>query len=165
MWNIWFSKHLLSHRSGCTNWYEVVTTSWYHWWYVVVMMLFWIALSCLKVWIRSCTCGYAVALLHITWVCSCMVISHFSPVYMMKSVQLLIILCNCISWRDNFIPIPTPYGWSVNRVRHMFKTPVLTWMICNMCVRHMFQTPVLTWMICKLCQAHASNTCSYMDDL
>ncbi len=61
-------------------------------------------------WLCSCTVGYAVIQLamqlhswlcsctfSIIWVRSCMVISQFSTVHMVKLVQLHIFLCNSIS--------------------------------------------------------------------
>ncbi len=58
-------------------------------------------------WVRSCTVGCAVAQFSITLVCNCMVISQFSTVYMVKSVQLHIFWCNNVLWHfDNLVPAP-----------------------------------------------------------
>ncbi len=47
--------------------------------------------------VRSCTVGYAVALYSIIWIHSCMVISQFSTVHIVKSVQVHMFLCNCVA--------------------------------------------------------------------
>ncbi len=65
--------------------------------YAVVMTSLCIALSCLKVGVRSCTVGYTVTCFSITCVHSCMIISQFSTVHMVKLVQLHIFLSNCVS--------------------------------------------------------------------
>ncbi len=97
-------------RSG----YEVVTTSDTTSWYTVVRTSFCIAFPCLKVGISSCTVGYTVTWFSITWVRSCMIICQLSIVHMVKSVELHIILCNCVSWScDNLVPAPTPSGSSM----------------------------------------------------
>ncbi len=92
-------------KSGC----EVATMSRY----AVVMVSFSIAISCLKVGIPSCIVGYTVAHFSIIWLCSCMAISQFSTVSMVKSVQLHIFFCIYISWHcDNLTPASTPwYGY------------------------------------------------------
>ncbi len=55
-------------------------------------------------WICSCTVEYAVALFDITRVRSCIIISHFSTVHIVKSVQLHLFLHNYISWCcDNLV--------------------------------------------------------------
>ncbi len=92
--------HCQWHWSGCRKGYEVTKS-----WYAVVMMSFYIAFSCLKVGICSCTVRYTVTQLSIIWVRSLMVISQFSTVHMVKSVQLHLFLCNCVSWSDNLIPV------------------------------------------------------------
>ncbi len=93
----------------CRSSYKVVTMSWCHWWYAVVITSFFIAFSCVKVRVRSCTVGYADVWFSITWVCSYMVTSQFSTVYIVKSVQLHIFFCNCVSWRcKKIIPAAKP---------------------------------------------------------
>ncbi len=65
-------------------------------WYTVVRTSFCITFPCLK-------------LFSISWIRSCMVISQFSTVHIVKSVQLHIFLCDCISWRyDNLVPAHAP---------------------------------------------------------
>ncbi len=53
--------------------------------------------SCLQVGVCSCTVGYAVVCFSISWWCTCIVICQFSTMYKVKSVQLPVVLYNCIS--------------------------------------------------------------------
>ncbi len=96
--------------------------SWYHRRYTVVITSFFIAFSCLKIGLRSCTVGYAVAWFSITWIRS-----QFSTVHMVKSVQLHISLCNCISWHcDNVVPTPTPWNSLIIKVTHYYHPSTVT---------------------------------------
>ncbi len=61
-------------------------------------------------WGQAVAVGYAVVLFSIIWICRCMVVSQFSTLHMVKTVELHIFLYNCISCRcDNLIPAPTPW--------------------------------------------------------